>query len=155
MAPFPLKILVWEAGLCWSPVFNWETEAGEGFALPGEEENIWGCWGCSPAQPPPGFISLPLLVDETMTLEITQPITHQPTWVHSHVGGYFFFFFLLSKMWGLCFSWTFRKLWNPAVGCSHKDEIRLFQGLAGRLCLSLYAQICKSSMLCLQFACVI
>lgn len=77
--PFPLKILMWETALCWSPLFIWETEAGEGVALPGEEGNSRGCWGCSPVQPPPGLISLPLLADETVTLEIMEPITHQLT----------------------------------------------------------------------------
>lgn len=137
--------------LCWSPLFGWETEAGEGVALPGRERTAGGCWGCSPAQPPPALISLSLLADETVTLEITEPITHG--WLEFiHILGAFF---LLSKMWGLGFSWTFQELWNPAVGCSCRDEIWLFEGLAGRLWLSLYAHICKSSMLCLQFACVI
>lgn len=49
MTPFPLKILMWETVLCWSPLFMWETEAGEGVALPGEEGNSRGVLGLFPS----------------------------------------------------------------------------------------------------------
>lgn len=37
LTPFPLKILMWETAVRCSPFFNWETEAGEGVALPREQ----------------------------------------------------------------------------------------------------------------------
>lgn len=42
------------------------------------------------AQPPPGLISISLLADETVTGEITRPITPQLTRVHSRVAGFSF-----------------------------------------------------------------
>lgn len=45
--------------------------------------------GLFPAQPPPGLISLSLLADETVTLEITEPVTTADS---IHMLGAFFFF---------------------------------------------------------------
>lgn len=80
LTPFLLKPLMWDTLVSCSSYINTETEAGEGVILPGGQGQPRGAGGLlSPILPYQHLISILLLGDEMVTLEITKPVTHQLT----------------------------------------------------------------------------
>lgn len=147
VTPFPFNIPVWEALLCWSPLFNWETEAGEGVAFSGKERSSRGVLGLFPSPATPGFISLSLLADETVTLEITEPITHSRLESIHMLGAFFLvlvflLLFCSARCEGWVFPWLFRSCGIQLWGVLPRMKYSCFRGWLGSfgyLCMHIYA----------------